>query len=908
MDNFIRENSNTSFLTTILSSIGDGVIATDLRGNIVFFNSAAEEVTEWSVQEVEDKKFHEIFVIIDAATGKLIGSPIGDVLKSGLQVGMKNNSVLITKNGQWKYISANFSPIKDGKHVISGAVIVFRDITRIKSMELKLKEDQNNFILAFNSAPVGIIVIDDKKSIKSANNVAFDFLDMDRQSSIEKDFTKVFLCNDDSYQSKYGNRNCSINRAINRALTKGEATENIEINKIIIKDNGEKEAWFKASVSPMSNENNRNAIVILVDITDRKNKEAEVVKSRDFYLRMFENFPTIIWKTDANGDGKYISNSWYEFTGLKEKINSCNDYIRFLHPDDREDYDKLHKLSVEKRQSYDTEYRLLHFSGEYRWIKVMGKPFYNINNEFDGYIGIGIDMTARKNAEEDLKEAKKLAEAASKAKSEFLANMSHEIRTPLNGIVGMVDLTLLSELKPEQRENLMIAKSCAHSLLKIINDILDFSKMEAGKLIIEKNNFDIIELTDDLIKSNSQHALSKGIELKYRISPKVPQFLKGDPNRLKQILNNLLNNAIKFTEQGNVMLQITCLESINNSCKLEFLVEDTGIGIDKEDIAVIFESFKQADGSFTKKFAGTGLGLSISKKLAEMMKGTISVKSKKGVGSRFYLTLELEKGINKKLDKDVISHINEGKHYNILLVEDDKVNQMATINILKTRGHKVDTASNGCEAVKMSVKKKYDAILMDIQMPIMNGIEATRRIKLINSRVPIIAMTAYALKGDKEKFLDKGMDGYVAKPIKINDLFETIHKCVQANQGNEDLSFVNICFDENGEIALKQDSQNNMKSIDSSIFDKLSQAMEELSKTIYEGKFHLVEGIAHELKEVSNNTGMDNLRTAAFKLELSARKNNLNDIIEKTSNIKEIFEKSIDEYRGERHENINSRG
>lgn len=415
--------------------------------------------------------------------------------------------------------------------------------------------------------------------------------------------------------------------------------------------------------------------------------------------------------------------------------------------------------------------------------------------EFGYFVSIITDVTERYYVEDELNLAKDKAEAANQAKSEFLANMSHEIRTPINGMVGMIDLTLLTDMSREQRGNLEIAKVCADSLLKIINDILDFSKIEAGKLVIETIGFNLRDLLDLTIKAHLPLAMKKKLNLDCDCSASIPQVLKGDPSRLKQILNNLLNNALKFSEHGGVTLSAQELVLTDETVEVKFTISDMGIGISEQGQAALFRNFSQVDGSITRKYGGTGLGLVISKQLVQMMGGAITVESQKGKGSTFSFCLKFM--LCEELSyptKDTFNSIHTIKPLKILIVEDDKVNLMVLALMLKGKGHIIESATNGLEALSLHAENQYDVIFMDIQMPIMDGIEATVKIREredeSSQRTPIIALTAYALVGDREKFLSFGLDEYIAKPIKMGELFQILEEVVNRSISENKQNFV----------------------------------------------------------------------------------------------------------------------
>ncbi len=414
-----------------------------------------------------------------------------------------------------------------------------------------------------------------------------------------------------------------------------------------------------------------------------------------------------------------------------------------------------------------------------RFYQAFYSPVKDKNNKITGIIGVSSDITDHKRAEEELKKAKLMAEETAVIKEQFLANMSHEIRTPMNGIIGLTHILLNTKLDPEQSSYMKSIKTSSDNLLVIINDILDFSKIEAGRMNFEKVAFNIKEIAQNAADLFKAKAEEKKLSLKIQIDPRIPVMLTGDPTRLSQILNNLVGNAIKFTDRGEVMMKISLRSKRDESVTLDIEIKDTGIGIPAESLDTIFESFTQAASDTTRKFGGTGLGLTIVKKLIELQGGTIGVKSKQGEGTTFFFHLSYEIATSTVQPKPVPQESNDSLHHlSILITEDNAINQLIAKKILTDWKVKVECADNGRIAIEKLMAGNFDLILMDIQMPEMDGYTATQKIRNELPEpfrsVPIMAMTAHAVPTERQKCFDLGMNEYISKPFNPNDLKKKI--------------------------------------------------------------------------------------------------------------------------------------
>lgn len=864
------------FMADILTSIGDGVIATDASAAIIFMNEAAERIVGLRSAEAMGKAFDSVFRLYDARTWTLMDSPVDQVRQTGVTTGLRDGAVLVTKDKAAKFLSASCAPIEHAEAEFNGVVVVFRDITRYKTLEKKVESEENNLRTIFNSAPVGMYIVDATEKITQVNDAALNMFGGNRAWVVGRSFGDAFGCQgslEDEAGCGHGMscQYCEFRRATSLAL-EGFPASGIECSKTILMGGKAVEFWFRASASPIVVDEQTLVVVALVDITDQKQKENSIIKTRDYYLRIFESFPTIISRRDIAGETESINEQWCALTGQSVDKALGQGWLECIHPDDRSKNSVTLQNAGELQESV---IRVWDRGGQYRWLYWVSKLYYDMHGVPEGYIGMGIDITDRKVAEEELKQARDKAETANKTKSEFLANMSHEIRTPINGVMGMIDLTLMSDMAAEQKENLVVAKSCARSLLDLVNDILDFSKMEAGKLSLENVNFRIRDLIGELIKAYSHRADGKGLDLRCIFSPDVPDVVNGDQTRLRQVLHNLIDNAVKFTDRGSVGVSVKRTGGNDETFELTIEVTDTGLGIAPNEMNKLFQAFSQVDGSITRKYGGTGLGLVISKQLVEMMGGAMGVESAKNVGSTFRFTINLHSGAEE--EPETWRKITKSQSaLNLLVVEDDAVSRVVTERLLRQMGHHVETAENGLDALTLWRQKQYDGILMDIQMPVMDGLGATQRIREVEidtgGHIPIIALTAHALMGDRERLLQAGVDEYLAKPVQAEFLYEKIEQIALRKSASKQVDIGSLKIDENGDLAVNDAADPAQESLASMAEIKDLLALLEGGA---DQDMALLESVAHKIKILADQINLGELKTLAFKMELAARRESL---------------------------------
>jgi len=464
---------------------------------------------------------------------------------------------------------------------------------------------------------------------------------------------------------------------------------------------------------------------------------------------------------------------------------SVKQWKDFLHPDDQESaWQSIQEHLEGLRPFHKAEYRMRTKLKQYRWILDQAKV---VKRDATGrpmrMSGTHTDITEIKQVEKRLQIAMEQASAANQAKSEFLANMSHEIRTPMNGILGMLQLMKTTSLDDEQKEYILAAIKSSKRLTRLLSDILDLSRIEAGKLVLDEVEFEMKHQKESVTDLFAVNARQKGLSLEFFIEASIPPKLIGDEARLRQVLFNLVGNALKFTEKGSIRVDVSLLPSSSDSCiRVLFTVADTGISIPDELLKDIFEPFVQAEGSFTRRFQGAGLGLSIVRRLVKVMRGALTIDSVKGEGTTMYLSLPFKLPLGNQARAEQLTPLLlplAETRLRLLFAEDDKENLHAGKCMLEKFGYSVTTATNGQEALTLFAAQDFDLILLDIQMPVMDGVEATKLIRAgstAKASIPIIAMTAFAMVGDKEKFLSAGMDDYISKPVDMSELKEVIER------------------------------------------------------------------------------------------------------------------------------------
>ena len=547
-----------------------------------------------------------------------------------------------------------------------------------------------------------------------------------------------------------------------------------------------KAGWVRTDKVPYTDSDGNDFIfVAAIDITDQINDRNKLKESEERYQLAIAGASDGVWDWDINSDKVHYSPRNFQMLGdvVRDTADSYQWCIDRLHPDDIPAINAALVEHLKNDTEYDVKYRIMHNDGSWRWWRSRGKAVRDSDGRATRMIGINSDVT-------ELVKAQIRAENANEAKSRFLANVSHEIRTPLNGVLGMAQALKRTKLDNDQLHQINTVVQSGETLSSVLNDILDISKIEASELRLEARDIDLRALIQSVLSLFKSTADQKGIRLIWRDELCTPLFVKADGVRLRQVLSNLVSNAIKFTNTGQVEFALN-FDRTTKACPtvFEFSVTDTGIGISKSASAVIFEPFHQESSITTREFGGTGLGLTIAKSLTELMNGEIAVDSKEGEGTTFRLTIPLEISHDRQLDTVAMDADSEDatadKTLKVLLAEDNEINQLVVKQLLTSINVELTVVQNGREALRLTSEEQFDLILMDVQMPTMDGLEATQRIRdrervMEQEATPLVMLTANVMEHQLSKYKAVGADGVIAKPINEQELFDSVRRFAAA--------------------------------------------------------------------------------------------------------------------------------
>ena len=642
---------------------------------------------------------------------------------------------------------------------------------------------------------------------------------------------------------------------------------------------------------------NESELRSTIEMALYRHKMEMKVKDSEHWLRtILSSIGDAVIATDTDIKVTYMNPLAERLLGIKKESalgRNLTDIFTVSNPEDGNIDNPLFHMAREARDIFVGDSILLLEGGVSLPIEYTASFILDEKGGTNGCALVFRDISKRKQSEEELRSAMLASRASNKAKSEFLANMSHEIRTPMNAILGMTELLLDTALDSEQLESLSIVKRSADALLGLLNDLLDLSKVEAGRMELEKTDFNLHNLIEDAVLSLTPQAQAKGLRLICSIEQGTPRGLKGDPGRLRQVILNLVGNAIKFTHQGTVTVEVLRASTQEGDASgsaglisLHFRVTDTGMGIREDKLGNIFESFTQADGSTTRQFGGTGLGLTISSQIVSMMHGELKVESTPGVGSSFYFTAVFEPGVVLDQSTGAMRHLLEQKDassgLSILLAEDNVINQLFVVKALEKGNHRVTVVENGKAALEALGRDKYDVMLMDVQMPVMDGYEATRRIRehsqgRFDPGIPVIALTAHAMEGDREKCLGAGMDMYIPKPFRVSHLLEAVvlaskREFMDTGQGVPasvamrsapalDLGFALDLLD--GDVGI-------LREILEEFNEKMPEQVRKLGKALESGDTSSARIMAHAIKSGLSSLGASASRGRALDIEKNA--------------------------------------
>ncbi|MCX6059373.1 MAG: PAS domain S-box protein [Chloroflexi bacterium] len=742
-------NEKLRKLSRAVEQSGSTIVIADLAGNIEYANKKFEESTGYNLKEVIGNNPR---VLKSGYTSDVEYKHLWETITSGGEWhGEFHNR---KKNGELFWEAATISPIINESGKITHYLAVKEDITVRKEALEALSASETQMRALFSAMTDVIIVYDSEgRYLKFANS------DQSKLSRLPDEFLGKTVT------EMFPDRSAFFLETIQRTLSTGSVTT-VEYSLFI----DDKEMWFSANVSPMSS---NSVIWVARDITLYKQNVSELAREKQYFESLVQNAPVAIVVLD--NDEKIISsNPAFEqmYGYVSAEILGANLDSLITNSTTHEEAARF--TETVRNQSIHAFVKRQCKDGSSVDVEIFGVPVF-VDGQKTGTLAMYHDIS-------ELLHAQREAEESNRAKSEFLANMSHEIRTPMNGVMGMLELALDTQLTVEQNDYLQTSLNSAEALLSLLNDILDFSKIESGRLALEEINFNLRNAVEDVAYTLAKRAQDKGLEIACLIDPDMNYYLRGDPGRIRQILVNLVGNAIKFTHQGEIILRAETTEQTENYATIHFSVQDTGIGIPTERQAAVFERFTQADGSTTRTYGGTGLGLTISKQLVEIMNGKIGLNSTPGVGTTFWFDIKFEKQpLEKHEGASLVSGPVNISHTRVLVVDDNQTNRMVLTKNVETLGARVDSVSSGAKALEalrnsQRMGDPYHVVLLDMQMPGMDGEQTARAIKSDPSvkEVKILILTSMGQRGDAVRLEALGCSGYLLKPVKQQMLFDAV--------------------------------------------------------------------------------------------------------------------------------------
>ncbi len=863
----------------LVESVNVMIYKTDIDGNLIFINPTGEKISGYSSQELIGKKFSDI--VREGQKKKMIRF-YKNQFKNKLE-STYNEYPILTKSGERVWIAQNVQLImKDDTYV--GFWVVATDITeRIKS-DNELKKSNDKYKNLFDGAFDGVIRLDANRCFIEWNTKMETLLGYSAEELKGMHITKV-LHNEDIDSSKmYLNkllRDGFYSNYIGRIKNKFGEIIHIEVNSRATYEDGQ----ITGSIDNVR------------DISERITLEKAIVRSEEKYRGIIENLEFGLLEVNLQGIIEKAYPSFCKLTGYtKEELVGRNPY-HLLHPD-------FIPLLEEKTRDRENgisdvyEVKIKQKSGDYKWVIISGAPFYDELGKHQGSIGVHLDISAQKKMEKDLVNANKEAEASSKAKELFLANMSHEIRTPLNAVFGLSSLLKNTDLNDDQIKYVKNINNSAESLLLLVNDILDISKIESGKLEANDTVFNLRKTLSTILSSTNYLADKKRLKLSFEIDDNLDDTYDGDELKICQVLINLINNAIKFTSHGEVILKLEKISDLDKSHRVKFSVKDTGKGIAEDALETIFEDFSQEDNTISKKYGGTGLGLSISKKLVSVIGGELNVESIVNEGTNFYFEIVLKRASGTPVVKELLPLPKlDWKKVKILTVEDNPVNQFVIESTIKSWNGSTDIACNGEEALKMLNETDYHIILMDMQMPIMDGLTTTKIIRQeLKSNIPIIAFTANALKKEKDRCLAIGMDDYITKPFKEELLKLKIFNLLVKDNQQDSILFndVKSINEEKSEPLFTIDKLKDLSRGDSTFIKKMlsifcDDGKIQMNQMLKSKDSNEIARLAHKIKPSIDYLSNDSMKSMVRKMEQQEFVQNPELLVDFISKLKQLI-------------------